>query len=76
MGIVKPYVDAKGRGKSRIYSFENVKQIRIAFVLMDCGISHRNIGDVLKSWNDLDELLMKALDLKHLYRSLFKGRTE
>ena len=48
-GIVKPLVDAKGRGKSRRYSYSNALEIGIFLHLNALNISHEQAHSILGS---------------------------
>lgn len=52
-GIIKPFKDAKGRGKSRIYSYKNLIQIGIFIHLNKLELSYEMIRNVLVEVDNL-----------------------
>jgi DNA-binding transcriptional MerR regulator len=46
-GIIEPLVDAKGRGKSRIYSYKNLIEIGIFIYLNKLDLSYEMAGRVI-----------------------------
>ena len=69
-GIVTPLIDARGRGKVRIYSEQNIKQIKAAKNLIECGTPYRDIYDILKRWNNIDELIEQTEKYKAMFYQL------
>jgi len=74
-GIIEPVQDAKGRGSSRKYSENNMKQLKVMKILTACKIPLREIGDILKAWNDVDQLISKAEEFHALFCHLTSRST-
>ena len=49
LGLIIPFENVKGRGKSRGYSFKNVVEIGIFLLLNKLNISHERIRVILRS---------------------------
>jgi hypothetical protein len=60
-GIIKPLVDAKGRGKSRIYSYKNLLEIGIFIYLNKLDLSYKMAGRVLSKLGDMIEYHPKEI---------------
>ncbi len=76
-GIIKPLKDVRGRGRVRKYSEHNLKQLTAVKILMDCKIPHREIGDILREWNDdIDGLIIKAKEFYRLFCCLKSRKKE
>ena len=54
LGLIVPFENVKGRGKSRGYSFKNIVEIGIFLSLNKLSIAYERIRQILRSFDEFD----------------------